>query len=128
MPSLFVASMTVLPSGTSSVLPSISSSIMLLYVMRHETRLVLDVMHEFVAIVLDESAHRHRRRVTQRADRAALDVVGDVVQKVEIFELALAVLDTVDHAVEPAGALAARRALPAGFFIVEVRQIGRAHV
>src|SRR5687768_6400965 len=111
MPSFAAASMTVLPSGTSMPRPSISSSIAMSDVMRHETALVLDVVLELRAEMLDERAHRHRGGVAERTDRAALDVVGDVVQEVEILALALAVLDTVDHAVEPAGAFSARRAL-----------------
>src|SRR6476660_1552423 len=96
------ASITVLPSGTSTALPSTSSSIIGIvpsatresslpfagegvlpspsYVLRHQTPLVLDVVPELVAVVFDESAHRHRCRIAQRTDRATLDVVSDVVQ------------------------------------------------
>jgi hypothetical protein len=40
---------------------------------------------------------------------------ADVVEQVEVLRAALAVLDAVDHAPQPAGALAAGRALAAGF-------------
>src|SRR5258705_13060488 len=93
-----------------------------LYIRRDQALLVIDMVLEFIAIVLDESAHRHRRRIAQRADSAALDVIGDIVQEVKIFSPALAVLDTVDHAIQPAGALASWRALAARFFVVEIRQ------
>ena len=93
---------------------------------RHHAGLVLDVVHELVAEVLDHAAHRHRRRVAQRADRAALDVVGHRVEQVEVFRAALAVLDAVDHAPQPAGAFAARRALAAALVLVEVRQAQQA--
>ena len=50
MPSLLAASITMLPSGTSTFLPSISSSTMpWLDVVRHEATPVLDVMLELVA-------------------------------------------------------------------------------
>ena len=58
---------------------------------------MLDVVHELVAEVLEHAAHRHGRRVAERADRAALDVEGHAVQQRQVFGAALAVLD-------PAGA------------------------
>uniref|UniRef100_A0A0N4ZLE3 NAD-specific glutamate dehydrogenase n=1 Tax=Parastrongyloides trichosuri TaxID=131310 RepID=A0A0N4ZLE3_PARTI len=64
----------------------------------------------------------HGGGVTQGADGAAHDVACHVVQEVQIFRTALTVLDAVHHAVEPAGAFAARRALAAAFFEIEVRQ------
>ena len=45
------------------------------------------------------------------------DVVGDAIQQVEVLLRPCAVLDAVDHAVQPAGAFAARRALAAGFLV-----------
>ena len=54
---------------------------------------MLDVVHEFVPVVLEEALHRQRRGVAQRADRAARDVVGHRVQRVEVFIAPLAVLD-----------------------------------
>src|SRR5688572_22528638 len=110
-----MASMTVAPSGTSICLPSISISrgMGALQVVRDQALLVLDVMDELVAEVLDEALHRQRRGVAQRADGAPGDVVGDVGQQLEVLHAALAVLDAVHHPVEPAGALAARGALPA---------------
>src|SRR5919106_61075 len=109
MPRRLVASMMVLPSGTSIVLPSISRSSMSLDVVRHKTLLVLDVVFELFAVVLDERADRHCGGVPQRADRAALDVVRDFIEKIEVLALAPPVLDAVDHAKEPAGAFAAGR-------------------
>src|SRR5438034_10375893 len=84
-----------------------------LYVFFNQAPLVLDVMHELVAKVLEEALHRQRRRVAQGADRAARDVVGDVVEERQVVHAALAVLDAVDDSIEPARAFAARRALPA---------------
>src|SRR5512134_2964731 len=120
--------MIVAPSATSMVLPSISISTILSLsfvahhsslithhseIVGHHAFLVLDVMDEFVAEVLDETLDRQCRGVAQRADRPPGDVVGDVIQKFEVLEPALAVLDAVDHAVKPPGTFAAGRALAA---------------
>src|SRR5438093_1128217 len=105
MPSLFVASITVEPCATSICLPSTSIFSMdeippklaslvsprgagaplgrpggrarTSYVGGHKAMLVVDVVLEFVAEVLDETLHGQRRGVTQRADRAAGDIVGN---------------------------------------------------
>ena len=45
---------------------------------------MLDVIFKFAAEVFDEALHRPGRGVTQRADRAAFDVGGDVRQQVEV--------------------------------------------
>ena len=50
-------------------------------------------MREFVAEMLDEGPDRHGRRIAQGTDRAALDVVGDPVQLIQILGPTLAVLD-----------------------------------
>src|SRR5581483_4910517 len=119
MPSLFAASITMLFSGTSTGLPSISR-----WIMRSLDQAfpVLDVMPEFVVEMLDEGAYRHRRGVAQRADGAALDVVRHRIERVQIVGPALAVLDAMDHAIQPAGAFAAGRALAAGFLEIEIGQ------
>src|SRR5215212_3009161 len=88
-------------------------------VIRYQTLLVLDVVLEFVPVVLDERAHRHRRCVSQRADRTPLNVVRDIVEQIQILGLAAAVLDAIHHTVEPTGAFAAGRALAARFLVVE---------
>src|ERR1700684_3171659 len=110
MPSLLVASMTVLPSGTSSFFPSISSSSMASSssdVIGNQAFLVLDVMLELGTEMLDETFDRQRGGVAQCADGAAGDIVGDRIQHVEVLVLAFAVFDAVDHAIQPARALAA---------------------
>src|SRR6476469_1907210 len=129
MPSLFAASMTVLPCGTCTARPSISmlSGGALIrqpcsYVRLHDAALVLDVVLELAAEMFDEALDRQRRGVAQRADRAALDVVGDGRQHVDVLGPARAVLDAIDHSPQPAGAFAARRALAARFLEIEVRQ------
>src|SRR5206468_8518451 len=64
---------------------------------RHHAALVVDVILEFAAEVLDEALHRQCRRVAQCADRAPGDVVGDVGEEVEILVPPFAVLDPVHH-------------------------------
>src|SRR5678815_4010443 len=133
MPSLFAASMTVLPCGTCTARPSIS---MLMgggelirndsYVILDETVLVLDVIFELAAEMLDEALHRQRRCIAQRTDRPALDVVGDGRQHVEVLEASGTMLDPIDHSPQPPGALATRRALAARLLEVEVRQAQQA--
>src|SRR5947207_1901527 len=109
-----------LPSATSTFLPSSSISIIVVSsgsdLLRRAADLgglVLDEVDELVAEVLDHRAHRHRRCVAERADGAALDVVGDGVQQFDVFHPALALRDAVDHAPQPAGAFATGRALAA---------------
>src|SRR3977135_3468372 len=103
MPSLFVASITVAPFATSTGLPSTSIFSMAgqSYVGRHEASLVVDVVLEFVAEMLDEALHRQRPGRPQRADRAPRDIVGHRRQPVEVFVAALSVFDAVHHAPEP---------------------------
>src|SRR6185312_2730322 len=153
MPSLFAASITVLPCGTCTARPSTSmlsigrelptlaafaaalppagaglapwdgpAALVFSDIGRHDALLVRDVMLELGAEVLDEAFDRQRGGIAERADRAPLDVVGDVRKKIEILGAAVAVLDPVDHPPEPPGAFAARRALAARFLEVEVRQ------
>src|SRR5215470_13103541 len=125
MSSLCAASITVLPPGTCTWRPSISRLTVVLIgsdVVRHEAALVVDVVLELVAEVLDEALHRQRRGVAERADRAAGDVVRDRQQQVEVFVAPLAMLDAVDDAPQPSRAFAARGALAAGFLEVEIRE------
>src|SRR5215467_2721580 len=134
MPRPFAASITVAPLRTSVSLPSmvtfgISGGLSLAKRRRgriprlgHHAALVIDVVLELAAEMLDEALHRQGGGVAERADGAPGDVVGDVDQQVEVLVLSLAVLDAVDHAVEPAGSLAAGRALATGLLEVEIRQ------
>src|SRR3954464_13524112 len=113
-----------LPSATSTFWPSSVISIMLclassasgnrdLAVGGRQVR-PRDLRLELVAKVLDHGAHRHGRRVAERADGAALDVVGHGIEQVDVVRLAVTVLDAVHHAPQPARAFAAGRALAAG--------------
>src|SRR4030095_10232835 len=77
----------------------------------YQAPLVLDVIFELAAEVLDEALDRQRGGVTERADRAPGDVVGHVIEQCQIFDPALARLDAVHDAIEPSGAFSARSAL-----------------
>src|SRR5271167_1752286 len=117
MPSLCAASITVLPPGTCTAWPSTSRLSVVMGasdVVRHQAPLVIDVVLELGAEMLDEALHRQRGGVAQGADRAPGDVVRHRQQHVEVLVLALAVFDAVDDAPQPAGALAAWRARAAG--------------
>src|SRR5882757_5130579 len=136
MPAASAACMTMLPSATLIFLPSSSISTMVvvasgsgqlgshgraLRARADQAVLVLDVVRELVAEVLEHAAHRHRGSVTQCADGAAHDVLGHRIEQLQIFHAALALLDAMHDAPQPAGALAARRALPARLVHVEIR-------
>src|SRR4029077_6316647 len=124
MPSRFAASITVAPCATSTCLPSTSNLSIAARsdIWLHQAVLVVDVVLEFVAEMLDETLHRESSGIAQRADGASGDVVGHRVELVQILVATLAALDPVDHAPQPAGAFAARRALSAGLLVIEVRQ------
>src|SRR5271156_501388 len=124
MPSLCAASITVLPPGTCTAWPSTSrlSVVMASDVIRNETALVIDVVLELGAEVLDEALYRQCGGVAQGADGAPGDVVRHRQQHVQVLVLALAVLDPGDDAPQPAGALAAWRALSAGLLKIEIGQ------
>src|SRR5205085_6636042 len=84
-----------------------------------------DVLLELAPELAHEAEHRHRRAVAERADGVADDVGRDVGDLVELSHVAVAVLDLVEDAIDPAGALAAGRALTAGLVLVEARQVER---
>src|SRR6202162_2406091 len=123
MSSLCAASITVLPLGTATALPSTSRfNILVSDIARDQTLLVIDVVLELAAKMLDEALDRQRCGIAQRANGAAGDVVGHGEQQVEVFVPALPVLDAVDHAPQPSGSLPAWRALAAGLLEIEIRE------
>src|SRR5690606_35772975 len=82
---------------------------------------VLDHVLELVPEVLDEALHGPSGCIAERADRVAFDLVRDIDEHVEVLLAALARQDSAQHAIHPAGAFAARRALTARFGVVEPR-------
>src|SRR3569623_2039034 len=81
---------------------------------------MIDVFLELVAKMLDETRHRHGGGIAERAESAAHDEARYVGEHVEIALPALAVLDAVNNARQPARAIGARRALAEGFLEVEM--------
>src|SRR5208283_4352668 len=86
------------------------------------TAAVFDHVLKLVPVVLEEALHRPRGRIAQRADRVALDAIGDIHQQPQILAAPLAGEDALQHPIQPARAFAARRALAAGLRRVEARQ------
>ena len=81
---------------------------------------MLDVMLELGSIVLDERTYRHRSSVTERANRSALDVVGQRVQQIKIFGSPFSVFDPVNDSIQPSRAFTTRRALAAAFLEIKI--------
>ena len=87
-----------------------------------------DVGHEFVAELREEALRGHGRGIGQHADRVARHVGADPVDQVEVLGARSAFFQPDQQFVQPAGALAARGALAAGFAVVEaVDDLQRAH-
>src|SRR3546814_10286298 len=76
---------------------------------------------ERVPVMSQEALHRPRRGLDESADGVAFDLPGRGAQHLQVVDLRVAVDDAGQHAVHPAGALAARRALAAAFLEVEAR-------
>src|SRR6516165_6517538 len=72
---------------------------------------VVDHVLELVAVVLQEALYRPRRGVPERADGVPLDAVGDIEQEREVLAPPLTGQHPLEHAIHPARALAAGRAL-----------------
>src|SRR5450830_27072 len=82
--------------------------------------LVLDVIFKFFTEILNEGPYWHSRCIAQCANGAALDVVSDRVEHIQVVWTTLPLLDAMYHAVHPACAFTARRTLAARFFKIEV--------
>src|SRR3546814_16165950 len=68
-----------------------------------------------------EALHRPRRGLAESADGVAFDLPGRGAQHLQVVHSGMSVDDAGQHAVHPAGALVARRALAAAFLEVEAR-------
>src|SRR5690606_17903143 len=82
---------------------------------------VHDAVLELVPEMAQETLHRPRGRLAEGADGVAFDLPGGGTQHVQVVDHRGALDDAADHAVHPAGALAARGALAAAFLHVEAR-------
>src|SRR5579863_5918520 len=83
---------------------------------------VLDHVLELGTEMLQETLHRPRRGIAERANRMPFDSIRHVEQQTQILASALAGDDASQHPIQPARPFAARRALPAGLRHVEARQ------
>src|SRR5215469_9135465 len=82
---------------------------------------VVDHVLELVTVMLEEALHRPGGGIAERADGVSLDVVRHIEQEPQLLAPRLPGEHAPEHAVHPAGALAARRALPARLRHVEAR-------
>ncbi len=84
---------------------------------------MIDMILPFIAPVLDGGLNRHHRGIAERTNCPAQDIAADIFDLLYIARLSLSSFDPVDHLLEPAGAFAAGRALPARFMFEEMNQL-----
>src|SRR5687767_4500639 len=82
---------------------------------------VLDHVFEFMPEMFHEALHRPGGGVAEGANGVAFDLVGHVHQHVQVLLAAFAGEHSLQQTIHPAGAFTARRALSAGFGVVEAR-------
>ena len=70
----------------------------------------------------DEALNRPSARIAVRADCVALDFFSHLKKHVDLFDTRLAFRHALHHAIQPAGTLAARRALAATFMRIKSRK------
>src|SRR5476651_208827 len=68
----------------------------------------------------DQSLYRPRRAVSERANRVTLDLLGDVVQRIDLLNSRVARDHAFHHAPYPAEPFAAGRALATALMLVEI--------
>src|SRR5581483_5611002 len=90
---------------------------------RQRAAALADVGLVFLPEVLQRCQHRRGGGVAEGAQRLAGDVAGDAAEQIEVAHRPLPALDPAKDLVEPVGALAAGRALPARLVAVEVQQV-----
>src|SRR4029077_20325304 len=122
--------MMLTPSSTSMVRPSISilgmsegMSLQRRHIGPQRAAAEGGVLFELGAELGSERPRGHGSSVRQRTDGVALDVVGDVQEQIDVGRRGGPILEPRQHAMEPAGALAARRALAARLVVEEAAQV-----
>src|ERR1039457_178598 len=102
MPASFAASIRFVPFGAATSLPSIVSLIALSgMLMLLRSVAVLACLLKLAAVFRDEGFCGPRGGFAERADRFAVDVVGDVPQQIHVFGATVAVFDAVEHFLHP---------------------------
>src|ERR1700694_5710917 len=89
--------------------------------LRIERAAAVEVGEVFVAKELDRRDDRACRAVAQRAERLAVDGVGDIEQRLKVLCGSATGLQTPQDLGQPVGAFPARCALAAGLVFVELR-------
>src|SRR5690625_7785600 len=69
-----------------------------LQILGHHTLLVLNVVCELVAEMLDKTTHGERSSIIQTANRTTDDVICDLIQNIDILHATLTVLYLMHHA------------------------------
>src|SRR4029078_2402664 len=118
MPTSRAASTRFVPSGTSTVRSSIVTlgtvcSITEIAPLGERTAATVDVLVDLLLEVLDQRLHGPDRRVPQRAERVAADVLADREEELRVAVAPLAVLEAPQQQLEPVRPFAAGRALAA---------------
>src|SRR6185312_11321331 len=123
MPACWQACSTVVPAGTSTVMPSMVSlgiSRSSRGPPRGDVAAFLDAALHLRPEMADQALHRPGRGIAQGADGVAFDLERDLEQHVDLLDRGVAFDHALHHAPHPAGALAARRALAAALVLVEL--------
>jgi len=79
----------------------------------------VDAFFDLAAEGADQSLHWPGSSVAERADSVALNLVGELLQHVNLREVGIAELHALEHVDHPAGAFTARSALAARLVLVE---------
>src|SRR5690348_15757002 len=87
----------------------------------HEAAAIVDVVLEFLTVVLDEALYRPSGGVAESTDGVPFDLLRYIHQHVQVLLTALTLLDALDDPVHPTSPLAAGGALAAGLGVVETR-------
>src|SRR3979490_504720 len=85
--------------------------------LRRQPREVGDALFDLRAEMADQALDRPGRRVAQRADGVAFDLLADFLQQVDSRTLGIAPPHAGHHPPHPPGAFAARGALAAAFML-----------
>src|SRR5215210_8694383 len=120
------ASIRFVPASTSTVrslivtLGTLLSSVLEKAVLRERAPALADVGVDLLGEALHQRLDRADGRVAQGAQRVATDVAGHGLEEHGIALAPLAVLQALEQQLHPVRALAAGRALPAGFVVEEL--------
>src|SRR5258706_5232041 len=99
MPPSFAASIRFIPFGAATSLPSIVNLTV--------SAILVAGLFKFAAIIFQERLDRPRGGFAEGADRFAVDVVGDLKQKINVLRTPMTFFDAVEHFLHP------KRAFPA---------------